>query len=104
LYFLARFPYRAGVYGLLLDFDSGKEGQQALEGAGNTSTMNEYTFTDKNLANGKTYTYRLSDMSYNGRVHILKTVQATPGIQVNGSRLFNHYPNPFNPATHKSIR
>jgi hypothetical protein len=64
-----------------------------------------YTYTDVNLANGVTYTYRLVDQDINGIETISEmTASATPsflgaGVVVTEYKLHQNYPNPFNPAT-----
>lgn len=68
-----------------------------IEGKGNTAQMNSYSFTDKNLKNGK-YTYRLKQVDYDG------SYEYSPAIEVDIASpeefaLNQNYPNPFNPRT-----
>jgi hypothetical protein len=75
-----------------------------LLGQGSTSTQNDYTYTDKQVEVGETYTYRLSDVDYRGTVTrhamIYVTVKDT-GQDLKPSDISLHavYPNPFNPET-----
>ncbi len=70
-----------------------------LQGQGDTSSRTEYSFTDKTIASEANYTYRLSDVSIEGK----KNVVASTSVQVEAlpttTQLFAAYPNPFNPST-----
>ena len=75
-----------------------------LLGQGSTTARNTYTYTDKAVTTGQTYTYQLSDVDYSGKLTkhtaISVTVKAfaedlKPGSMV----LHSAYPNPFNPST-----
>jgi len=74
---------------------------QELRGQGNATYRTEYRFTDKTVEPGKSYDYRLADVSYKGekRYHTLMVY----GIEVSALpaefALMPAYPNPFNPVT-----
>lgn len=69
-----------------------------VEGKGNQSNVNDYSFRDIGLTSGK-YNYRLKQIDFNGsfnyynlRSEVIIGAPATFGLSQN-------YPNPFNPAT-----
>lgn len=68
-----------------------------LSGAGTSTTINTYSFTNKNLPAG-TYNYRLKQIDLNGTFTYSKTIEVTVDIPVTYS-LEQNYPNPFNPST-----
>ncbi len=68
-----------------------------INGSGTTTEPKEYSFVDKNVNNG-TYTYRLKQLDFDGKVSYSNTVD----VNVSGPRTFSlaqNYPNPFNPTT-----
>ncbi|MDZ7860391.1 MAG: NosD domain-containing protein [Candidatus Krumholzibacteriota bacterium] len=75
---------------------------EELKGAGNTSALSYYEFTDENIVSKTTYQYRISDVDYSGKITNLKTEQIT--ITGNSTDLSNNYvlksayPIPFNPT------
>lgn len=89
-----------GDYSLLISFLD----NPALAGHGTTTKAHTYSYTDKSVQPGATYTYLLSDVSYAGveKKHTDKEVTVTvpEGVgQVAGKyKLENIYPNPFNPS------
>lgn len=71
---------------------------QKFEGQGNSSTATDYSYTDKAVEAGASYSYQLADVSINGQItyHPQKTIK----INLPKSfELFQNYPNPFNPVT-----
>ena len=68
-----------------------------LLGQGSTSAQNEYSFIDKQVQVGKSYSYRLSDVDYRGNVtgHLVISVSV---VDDRGKQTFSlsYYPNPFN--------
>ena len=71
-----------------------------LSGDGNSSETREYTFIDHDVEIGKTYSYKLSDVDYNGG----RTFHGVVKIKVEAMMptklaLHSNYPNPFNPTT-----
>jgi hypothetical protein len=78
---------------------------QMIEGALNSSTTSEYTYTDTHLNNGVHYIYRLIDVDINGNEYINETTaEVTPSflgeaIVITEYKLHQNYPNPFNPTT-----
>ena len=77
-----------------------------LRGQGNTSSRTEYTFTDNTVEAGHSYYYRLSDVSYDGKVeyHGIReiTVKSYNEVVPGQFLLKAVYPNPFNPTTNIS--
>jgi hypothetical protein len=79
-----------------------------LLGQGSTTNQNDYTFIDKQVKVGKTYSYRLSDVDYQGNVvrhDEIKVTVKDAGIDLKPSdvKLHNAFPNPFNPDVNLSF-
>ncbi|OQY69625.1 MAG: hypothetical protein B6D45_12525 [Ignavibacteriales bacterium UTCHB3] len=68
-----------------------------VEGKGTSTSINEYSFTDANLATGS-YTYRLRQMDYDGTYSFSDPVVVEVANPTEFS-LSQNYPNPFNPST-----
>jgi hypothetical protein len=66
-----------------------------VEGKGNTTIKNDYSFEDKNPT-GYTIQYRLKQIDYNNRFKYSEVVAIT-AIPKDFS--IENYPNPFNPST-----
>lgn len=80
----------------------------ALQGQGSTSSQTSYSFVDKQVKVGKTYSYRLSDVDYRGNViqhdEINVTVKASGhDLKPTDVSLHAAYPNPFNPEVNLSF-
>ncbi len=75
-----------------------------LKGRGNTSSRTEYRFSDGTVKSGMDFSYRLSDMSTQGKI----TVYSPLSIQMDDlpevTKMEKAYPNPFNPQTHISYQ
>lgn len=69
-----------------------------IPGAGNSSSRNAYQFTDDTIVRGKTYYYRLADVSHSGELHMSET-RSVKTHAPNQYVLEQNYPNPFNPST-----
>ena len=69
-----------------------------LEGQGTKSYETDYNFLDKDVSVGKQYTYRLVDVSINGRKHFHDAQSVSVALPAR-YELFQNYPNPFNPYT-----
>ncbi|MBK8984205.1 MAG: T9SS type A sorting domain-containing protein [Ignavibacteria bacterium] len=89
--------------------DNDAAGQEAwkkagfVNGAGNSSVQNNYSYEDKNLSSGK-YKYRLKQIDFNGGYeYFMLTGEAVIGIPLS-TELQQNYPNPFNPVTNISYR
>lgn len=75
-----------------------------IDGAGTSTETNEYSYIDKTVVPGQSYTYMLADVSYGGienkfedeAVTVLANSASTPNASFN---LETAYPNPFNPST-----
>ncbi|MBX7045162.1 MAG: T9SS type A sorting domain-containing protein [Ignavibacteria bacterium] len=69
-----------------------------VEGKGNSTKSNNYSFSDLNLQSGK-YNYRLKQVDYNGNYkyyNLLSLVEIGVPTKYDMSQ---NYPNPFNPTT-----
>ncbi len=67
------------------------------EGMGTTTEPQSYSFTDKNLSEGK-YQYRLMQTDFDGSFKYSKIID----VEINAPAIFSlsqNYPNPFNPTT-----
>ncbi len=76
----------------------------SLRGKGTTNTSTTYTFLDADVEVGKTYTYRLRSVDFDGTVHdyaqtVSVEVREPVQARVYEYALAQNYPNPFNPAT-----
>jgi hypothetical protein len=73
---------------------------------GNSSSAQNYSWTDTGLRNGNEYTYDLYSVDMEGARAHLSSVNATPAratAQVTEYCLYQNYPNPFNPVTQISF-
>ena len=69
-----------------------------VAGAGNSTTVKNYTFSDKNLATAK-YNYRLKQIDNNGNINYHNlSGEVIVGVPTKFD-LSQNYPNPFNPTT-----
>jgi hypothetical protein len=75
-----------------------KINKELIIGMGSTSRSTKYSFTDKNILQGKTYTYMLESVSYSGEYVIEGSVDIFIPI-LPGIYLSQNYPNPFNNAS-----
>lgn len=74
-----------------------------LAGAGSKATETNYTYVDRNVANGVTYYYQLTAVDFSGVREVQDriasaTPSSTPGL-VTDYALYPCYPNPFNAVT-----
>ena len=75
-----------------------------LRGQGTANTTTNYTFLDATVEAGKTYTYRLRSVDFDGTIHDYPSVVSVEVRETVSPRVFNYslsqnYPNPFNPTT-----
>jgi photosystem II stability/assembly factor-like uncharacterized protein len=68
-----------------------------VKGEGTTTNQKEYSYADKNLAEGK-YFYRLKQLDLNGEYEFSKTIEVEVR-SLDNFTLEQNYPNPFNPTT-----
>ncbi len=60
----------------------------------------DYIYVDRNVTNGVTYTYELSDVDLNGlETRHPMVCSVTPNAMPTAYALHQNYPNPFNPST-----
>ena len=74
-----------------------------LQGHGSTANRNNYTYVDKYVDVGKTYSYQLSDVDYQSRVTYHSEIRVTVSAEEQELKpalveLHSAYPNPFNPS------
>ena len=79
-----------------------------LLGQGSTSSRTDYTYIDKQVKVGETYTYRLADVDYRGGVTQHSEISVTvreAGHDLKPSDITLHaaFPNPFNPEVNLSF-
>lgn len=68
-----------------------------IKGEGTTTNQKEYSYADKDLAEGK-YFYRLKQLDFSGESEYSKTIEIDVKI-LDNFVLDQNYPNPFNPST-----
>ncbi|MBT3629990.1 MAG: T9SS type A sorting domain-containing protein [Candidatus Marinimicrobia bacterium] len=81
---------------------------QKLLGQGSTTEQNDYSFIDKQVKVGKSYSYRLADVDYQGvmtRHEEIKVTVKDAGTDLKPSdvKLHKAFPNPFNPDVNLSF-
>ncbi|KAA3611158.1 MAG: T9SS C-terminal target domain-containing protein [Calditrichaeota bacterium] len=69
-----------------------------LNGQGTKATATEYSFLDQDVDYNSTYTYRIADISYAGKIEYHDEITATLKLPQK-FELAQNYPNPFNPST-----
>jgi endonuclease I len=69
-----------------------------INGRGNSNSPTSYSFTDKNLKQGK-YIYRLKQIDFNGNFTFYNLSGEVDIESVKFFVLMQNYPNPFNPVT-----
>ncbi len=70
-----------------------------LQGQGNCSCATDYTYTDMNVKEGNTYSYKLSDVDLEGTVSVKDVISITLDDAPELTELLPASPNPFNPST-----
>ena len=68
-----------------------------VQGAGNSNSEKNYSFTDKDIAQGKIQ-YRLKQFDIDGQFSYSNIVEVNSAVAIDFS-LSQNYPNPFNPST-----
>lgn len=95
---IERAPAPEGPYELISSYTSNPD----LEGQINSNQENRYRYVDRQVANGITYWYQLTDVSLSGIRTVHGPIEATP-LEVSATaadfQLRPNYPNPFNPST-----
>jgi len=72
-----------------------------LTGQGSVTHRTEYSLTDETVEAGRSYDYRLADVSFDGAVHYhsMMVLGVSPEELPMDFQLYDAYPNPFNPTT-----
>ena len=68
-------------------------------GSGNSNSPKEYSFTDKDVSENNSYTYKLIQIDINGTTTYSKEVEINADFTPIEYFLSQNYPNPFNPST-----
>ncbi len=69
-----------------------------VNGGGNSTESQRYSFIDKNLSPGN-YSYRLKQIDFSGSYMYSMAVRADVALSPGEFNLYQNYPNPFNPET-----
>jgi hypothetical protein len=69
-----------------------------VEGNGNSNSIKEYSFIDREFNSGGTYYYRLKQIDNDGTYEYSQVIEVDFNILAN-MELLQNYPNPFNPST-----
>jgi hypothetical protein len=69
-----------------------------VEGSGNSTTIQNYSFTDNDLTSGK-YQYRLKQIDFDGSFNYSDIIEVEINQLPTEFKLHQNYPNPFNPST-----
>ncbi|RJP62245.1 MAG: M6 family metalloprotease domain-containing protein [Ignavibacteriales bacterium] len=70
-----------------------------VNGKGNSTQINSYNFTDKNVTGNGKAIYRLKQIDFNGKINLSSNVEVKLEAKPKEYSLSQNYPNPFNPAT-----
>jgi PKD repeat protein len=70
-----------------------------INGQGTKSSSTEYSFVDYGVDYNIEYTYRLADVSYDGKIEYQDEISVSLTVP-NKFELGQNYPNPFNPLTY----
>lgn len=113
---LADFDVEAGSNGIVLNWSTASETNNdrfeierdgaivgTVDSRGNTTTGNNYSWTDNNVQGGVVYDYALVQVDIDGNRHVLANRTASSPLSspvvINEYALQQNYPNPFNPVT-----
>jgi hypothetical protein len=69
-----------------------------VPGAGTSSSLKSYSYTDNNLTQGS-YTYRIKQINKDGSFSYRGSAEVEIGLTATKFELGANYPNPFNPTT-----
>ncbi|NLT51189.1 MAG: T9SS type A sorting domain-containing protein [Ignavibacteria bacterium] len=70
-----------------------------VQGAGNSNSPKEYSFTDNLTLTSYSYSYRLKQIDLDGSFTYSNEVKVNSSEKASEFRLEQNYPNPFNPST-----
>jgi hypothetical protein len=84
----------ASSFSLLSSFTSDRR----LQGAGTSTTLRTYTFTDNSVVSGGSYKYKIQSVSRTGVTEDVGSMNVFVDVPKTYA-LYQNYPNPFNPST-----
>jgi hypothetical protein len=88
------FTFGSGTYNLY-KAESGSETFEKLNGA----LMHNYSFVDRDVLDGRTYSYRLGVLLGNGQEYQVGPINVTRGLRPEVHMLSGNFPNPVSDAT-----